>query len=62
MGFLNQKLGIDTVEGLMKEISTKVIEYDFMSLANNVSAFVVHPEDIKRVERFKEFWDQVELD
>jgi predicted nucleotidyltransferase component of viral defense system len=62
MGFLNQKLGVDTVESLRKEIATRIKEYDFKKLSDDVSPFVVNQDDIKRVEKFREFWDQVELD
>ena len=62
MGFLNQKLGVDTAESLRKEISARITEYDFKNLSDDVSPFVVNQEDIKRVEKFREFWDQVELD
>jgi len=62
MGFLNQKLGVDTAESLRKEISARITEYDFKNLADDVSPFLINLEDIKRVEKFREFWDQVELD
>jgi hypothetical protein len=62
MGFLNQKLGVDTAESLRKEISAKITEHDFKNLSADVSPFLVNQADIKRVEKFREFWDQVELD
>jgi len=62
MGFLNQKLGIDTAESLRKEISAQITKYDFQNLSKDVSPFVVNQKDIMRVERFREFWDRVELD
>ncbi len=62
MGFLNQKLGVDTAESLRKEISARITDYDFKNLSNDVSPFLVNQEDIIRVEKFREFWTQVELD
>lgn len=62
MGFINQKLGVDTAEGLRNKISARIKDYNFENLADDVSSFLVDLEDIKRVVKFKEFWDQVELD
>jgi hypothetical protein len=62
MGFINQKLGVDTAESLRNEISARIKDYNFENLADDVSSFLVDPEDIKRVVKFKEFWDQVGLD
>jgi len=61
MVFLNQKLGVDSAESLRKEISARITAYDFMSLADDVTPFLMNQEDIKRVEKFREFWNQVEL-
>ena len=61
MGFLYQKLGVETTEGLRKEISARMSEYDFKDLADAVSPFVIYEQDLERVRRFREFWDQVEL-
>jgi predicted nucleotidyltransferase component of viral defense system len=62
MGFLNQKLGVDTTESLRKEIFARIARVDFKNLSADVSPFLVNQADIKRVEKFREFWDQVELD
>lgn len=61
MGFLHQKLGVETAESLREEISARISAYDFKGLSDDVSPFLIHQEDIKRVEKFREFWDQVEL-
>lgn len=61
MGFLNQKLGVKTAESLRVEISNRISKFDFMSLAEDVSPFLINPADIQRVEKFREFWEQVEL-
>jgi predicted nucleotidyltransferase component of viral defense system len=62
MGFINQKVGVDTAESLRKEIAARITAYDFKILADDVSPFLINQEDVKRVEKFKEFWDQVELE
>jgi predicted nucleotidyltransferase component of viral defense system len=62
MGFLSQKMGVETVESLRKEIFARTAAYDFKNLADDVSPFLINREDIKRVEKFREFWDQVELE
>jgi predicted nucleotidyltransferase component of viral defense system len=62
MDFLHQKLGVETAESLRNEISARITAYDFNKLADDVSPFLINLEDIKRVEKFREFWDQVELD
>ena len=62
MGFINQKLGVDTAESLRNEISARIKDYNFENLADDVSSFLVDREDIKRVEKFREFWNQVGLD
>jgi len=62
MGFLSQKLGVETAESLRKEISARITDYDFKNLSDDVSPFLIYQEDIKRVKKFREFWDQVELD
>jgi predicted nucleotidyltransferase component of viral defense system len=62
LGFLNKKLGINTGEGLRKEISARIAEYDFKDLAEDVAPFLMNKDDIKRVEKFVKFWDQVALE
>jgi predicted nucleotidyltransferase component of viral defense system len=62
LGFLNKKLGIKTAEGLRKEISARIAEYDFKDLADDVAPFLMNQDDIKRVEKFCEFWKQVNLE
>ncbi len=62
MGFLRQKLGVETTQGLRKEISTRIQAYDFKILADDVAPFVINQADIRRVEKFREFWAQVELE
>jgi predicted nucleotidyltransferase component of viral defense system len=62
LGYLNLKLGVTTVESLRKEIATRIADYDFMELAEDVSPFLINLDDIKRVEKFREFWEQVELE
>ena len=62
IGFLNQKMGVETVESLRKEISARIAAYDFMKLSVDVAPFLMSMEDVKRVEKFREFWNQVALE
>jgi len=61
MGYINQKLGIKTVENLRTEVSMRITDYDFTNLAVDVSPFLINQDDVKRVEKFKAFWNQVAL-
>jgi predicted nucleotidyltransferase component of viral defense system len=62
LGFLNQKLGVDTPERLRAEISARIATYDFKSLSSDVAPFLMSGEDVKRVGKFREFWNQVALE
>ena len=61
-GFINQKLNIDSADGLKREILSRIKDYDFKELSENVAPFLLYPKDIKRVEKFREFWASVELE
>ncbi len=60
-GFLIQKMGIETPEGLREGILERIETYDFQKLADDVSPFLMKKGEIKRVENFKQFWTQVEM-
>ena len=62
MGFLNQKLGVETAENLRKEVLIRITDYDFKNLADDISPFLINQEDVKRVEKFKAFWNKVALE
>jgi predicted nucleotidyltransferase component of viral defense system len=62
LGFLTQKLGVNSAEHLKKEISARIAAYDFKSLSVDVAPFLISMEDVKRVEKFREFWNQVALE
>ncbi len=62
MGFLSKKLGVNTAETVKKEVSTRIAAFNFKKLAEDVSPFVISQEDIQRVEKFQEFWEQVKLE
>lgn len=62
MGFLTQKLGVSTADGLREEISSRISTYDFKALAEDVAPFLMRQEDVKRVEKFREFWSQLVLE
>jgi hypothetical protein len=62
MGLLRQKLGIETAAELRSVISARIAAYDFKKLASDVAPFLVNQAEIKRVEKFREFWEQLELE
>ncbi len=62
MGFLNQKMGIKTLVDLKTEISARIAALDFKEIAEDVSPFLINQADIQRVEKFREFWNQMELE
>lgn len=62
MGFIQQKLEVKTVEDLRQEISARIAELDFKDLSDDVAPFLMNQDDIKRVEKFREFWEQVKLE
>ncbi|MBN1317732.1 MAG: nucleotidyl transferase AbiEii/AbiGii toxin family protein [Anaerolineales bacterium] len=62
MGFLMQKLGVNSVEGLREAVSIKIRTLDFKHLSEDAAPFLMNTQDIMRVEKFREFWDRVALD
>jgi predicted nucleotidyltransferase component of viral defense system len=61
-GFINQKMGIASPEGLRGELLLKIEDFNFDALAGDVAPFLLAKEQVKRVVKFREFWKQVELD
>lgn len=60
-GFLYQKMGIENAETLRREVLERIADYDFQALASDVSPFVMNKDQVNRVEKFKQFWEQVEI-
>lgn len=60
-GYLEQKMGIDSPESLREKVLLKIEDYDFDTLARDVSPFLIRPDQVKRVTFFKDFWKQVDL-
>lgn len=61
-GFINQKMGIATPEGLREEVLLKIGDFDFNALAGDVAPFLIAKEQVKRVVKFREFWKQVDFE
>jgi predicted nucleotidyltransferase component of viral defense system len=61
-GFINQKMGIASPEGLREELLLKIEDFNFEALAADVAPFLIAKEQVKRVVKFREFWKQVDLD
>lgn len=60
-GFLNQKLSVGNENQLKEEIKSRIADYDFKTIAEDVAPFLMNQNEIKRVEKFPEFWGQVNL-
>lgn len=60
-GFLKQKLGTENEIQLKEEIQSRITDYDFKAIANDVAPFLMSQNEIKRVEKFREFWEQASL-
>jgi predicted nucleotidyltransferase component of viral defense system len=60
-GFLSQKMGVETPERLRAEVLERIEAYDFQKLADDVAPFLMKKEEVKRVEQFKRYWEQVEM-
>ncbi len=61
-GYLNQKMGIDSPDKLREELLLRIEDLDFDALAADVAPFLITKEQVKRVVKFREFWEQVEMD
>ena len=60
-GFLKQKMDLDTEEKLKEEITSRIADYDFNAIADDVAPFLMNQNEIKRVQKFPVFWEQVKL-
>jgi len=60
-GFLQQKMGIATPKILKEEVLARIAGYDFESLARDVAPFLISKQDVLRVQKFKQFWQQIAL-
>jgi predicted nucleotidyltransferase component of viral defense system len=60
-GFINQKMGVTSPESLREELLLRIEAFDFDALADDVAPFLIAKEQVKRVVKFREFWQQVDL-
>ncbi len=60
-GYINQKMGIDTPESLREELLERIEDIDFNALAKDVAPFLISPDQVMRVTKFREFWKEVDL-
>lgn len=59
--FLQQKMGITSPQELRAEFRQRIAGYDFQLLARDVAPFLIQQDQVQRVLRFQEFWEQVDL-
>jgi len=57
--FLQMKLGIENENQLKKELQSRFADFDFKAIAQDVAPFLMNQNEINRVEKFQQFWDQV---
>lgn len=60
-GFLEKKMGVSTPEQLREEFLLRITDYDFNALAADVAPFLIRQDQINRVLKFREFWNQVDM-
>jgi predicted nucleotidyltransferase component of viral defense system len=60
--FLEQKMGIRTPGELRESLLHKIEGYDFEALARDVAPFLISQDQVRRVQLFREFWQQVPLE
>lgn len=60
-GFLSKKLGVDSEEQMKKEITSRISNYDFNAIADDVAPFLMNQNEIKRVQKFPVFWEQAKF-
>jgi predicted nucleotidyltransferase component of viral defense system len=57
--FLQMKLDIENKNQLKKELQSRFADFDFKAIAQDVAPFLMNQNEINRVEKFQQFWDQV---
>jgi hypothetical protein len=53
------KLDIENKNQLKKELQSRFADFDFKAIAQDVAPFLMNQNEINRVEKFQQFWDQV---
>jgi predicted nucleotidyltransferase component of viral defense system len=61
-GFINQKMGVTSPEKLRQELLLRTADIDFNQLAADVAPFLITQEQVIRVVKFRQFWEQVEME
>lgn len=57
--YLYMKAGIKDVNQLKNKLGVKIKSLDLKQLARDVSPFLINPKDVKRIELFSEFLEQI---
>ena len=60
-GFLEQKMGVSEPEAVRRKVLEEIKAYDFEKLAEDVAPFLISPNQIQRVIKFRTFWEQAKL-
>jgi len=57
--YLNQKIGVNTMQSLKNRILSEIQSVDMKEMAEDVKPFLFNPKDIKQILLFKEYLEQV---
>ncbi len=59
--YLYKKMGIRSSSQIKVIVDEKISHFDFDDLAKDVAPFLINKKEVLRVQKFKDFWDQVDL-
>lgn len=59
--YLYQKMGVSSSGQIKATVDEKISEFNFDDLAKDVAPFLINKKEVLRVQKFRVFWDQVDL-
>jgi predicted nucleotidyltransferase component of viral defense system len=60
-GFLELKMGVSQPEAVREQVLEEIKAHNFEKLAEDVAPFLISPDEVKRVVKFRPFWEQAKL-
>jgi hypothetical protein len=60
-GFLELKMGVSRPEAVREQVLEEIKAYNFEKLAEDVAPFLISSDQVKRVIKFRAFWEQAKL-
>jgi predicted nucleotidyltransferase component of viral defense system len=61
LNYLYEKMDVSSPEELREYVRKRISEYDFEDLANDVAPFLINKNELTRIIKFRDFWQQVDL-